>query len=464
MSDITNGEGGGSSANLEAANVKVGVGEKISYSCGCGGIIIMMYINMSYMNFYWTDVLMMPLGLVASFLFVCKIWDAVNDPIIGWMSDRSSQKHGYRRWIINFIPMLVFGFFMFSKPPGSGTNVGYIFTFIMYFGYVWFNTATEVPHVSLMSTMTTNYNQRGVLASFRQSTANIMMVILSAAFLPIAMKLGDNDMGAGFPPTMLIFFGISVPLYLICYFGTKERVKPAVAERYPITESFKALKGNLPLFMLMLCYFVWGFQGGISSSGRMYYFTYIAENMDHFAPNMTFMSTGGLIATILLGVFAMKSKNKRNIGIVTWVGGGILYIAMWFVDSSTAAGMRVFDILTFVQMLFAGMGMASIYALVPDVTEYTQGKHGIRASGFLFALINFASKVGAAISQAVFTASLATTGYVPGGGSQNDAVLSLIRGSITIWPGILLFVGVFAFFMIKINRQTHEATLNKLSE
>jgi sugar (glycoside-pentoside-hexuronide) transporter len=464
MSDIPSGEGGGPSTNVANADVRVGLGEKISYSCGCGGIIIMMYINLSYMNFYWTDVLMMPLGLVASFLFVCKIWDAVNDPVIGWLSDRTSQKKGYRPWIFNFVPMLIFGFFMFTRPPGAGTTIGYIFTFIMYFGYVWFNTATEVPHVSLMSTMTTNYNQRGVLASFRQSTANIMMVILSAAFLPIAMKLGNNDMGDGFPPTMLIFFAISVPLYLVCYFGTKERVKPPEKERYPITESFKALKGNLPLFMLMLCYFVWGFQGGISAGGRMYYFTYIAENMDHFAPNMTFMSTGGLVATVLLGVFTMRSKNKRNIGIVTWIGGGILYIAMWFIDSSTVGGMRLFDVFTFVQMLFAGMGMASIYALVPDVTEYTQGKHGIRASGFLFALINFAQKVGTAIAQAVFTASLAALGYQPGGDVQTEGVLSLIRGSITVWPGIMLFVGVFAFFMIKINRQTHEETLAKLSE
>ncbi|MDR3304469.1 MAG: MFS transporter, partial [Clostridiales Family XIII bacterium] len=227
---------------------------------------------------------------------------------------------------------------------------------------------------------------------------------------------------------------------------------------------FKALKGNLPLFMLMLCYFVWGFQGGISAGGRMYYFTYIADNINHFAPNMTFMSTGGLVATVLLGVFTMRSKNKRNIGIVTWIGGGILYIAMWFIDSSTVNGMRLFDIFTFVQMLFAGMGMASIYALVPDVTEYTQGKHGIRASGFLFALINFAQKVGTAISQAVFTASLAALGYQPGGEVQTEGVLSLIRGSITVWPGIMLFVGVFAFFMIKINRQTHEETLAKLGQ
>jgi Na+/melibiose symporter-like transporter len=97
------------------------------------------------------------------------------------------------------------------------------------------------------------------------------------------------------------------------------------------------------------------------------------------------------------------------------------------------------------------------------VTEFTQAKHGLRASGFLFSLINFASNLGTAIGQALFMAALSGGGYIAAAESQTDAAVGVVRNSITIWPGIALFVGVFAFLMIKINRGTHEAMLAKLA-
>jgi sugar (glycoside-pentoside-hexuronide) transporter len=457
--------GNGTGINLKSADVNVPLSEKLSYGMGAAGIMIMKSIYNGYMNFYWTDVLMIPMATVGIFLMVNKVWDAINDPIIGWLADRTTTKMGrYRPWIFCFIPMIVTFYFLFFKVPGGNMSAQMAFTFIMYFLFILFDTGLEVPHASMMAGLTTNYNARGVLGAFRQASGSVMMVVMAAVFLPLVLKVGDGDQAKGLPPVLLIFLLISVPLYLICIFGTKERVVPPVDKTQKVNffAALGVLKGNKPAIMLALAYFCWGFQGGVSAGGRMYYFRYVAENLDHFAQNMTLLSLGSLSASLVLGFLIRKTKNKRTYAMFAWLLGGILYIAMWFVDASTESGMRLFDVLTYFQMLCAGMGMVSVFTLVSDVTEYTQKLHGQRSSGLIFAVVNFFNKLGTAFAQGIFSAVLGAAGYVAAA-AQAPQVLTLIRASITIWPGILLLIGVVCFYNFKLNRDTHNATVEELS-
>jgi sugar (glycoside-pentoside-hexuronide) transporter len=451
--------------DVRSADVQLKLGEKLSYSFGCGGIVIIMFISSTFMNFFWTDVLMIPIGIVGTFLLVNKVWDAINDPIIGALADRTTTKYGrYRPWIWAFIPMIVFGFLMYVKLPGSNMTVQCVFTFCMYFLYILSNTGAEIPHVSLMSTMTTNYKARGVLASFRQTTASVSVLVISACFLPLVLKLGDGDQAKGLPPAMLIFLAATIPLCLICFFGVRERVIPqAPKEKFKVWESFKVLKGNLPALMVAVIYLVWGAQSGFASSSKMYFFTYVAGDVGHFAVNMTYFAVGGLVANFLMGFLMAKTKNKRNVGMMGWVVAIILNFIMYFIDVSDPSQLIMFDVLTFFNMFFAMFGVTCVFTLTPDVTEHTQILHGARASGFLFAIINFAQKLGTALAQGVFSWIIAARGYAPGG-DQPEAVISAMRSSVTLWPGLIMIIGVIAFYFYKLDKSSHEAALKELEK
>lgn len=161
-----------------------------------------------------------------------------------------------------------------------------------------------------MPSMTTNYKARGSLTAFRQTAGSVTMVFITATFLPLVARIGKGNDAAGYFWTIAIFFAITVPLFIICVFGTKERViPPAETAKVPIKESFKCFKGNVPAILLAVAYFTWGLGGGISGSARMYFCTYVVGSSSYFTVNMTFMSFGGALGGVILGLLNRRNKS-----------------------------------------------------------------------------------------------------------------------------------------------------------
>ncbi|MDR1204656.1 MAG: MFS transporter [Peptococcaceae bacterium] len=311
-------------------------------------------------------------------------------------------------------------------------------------------------------TMTTNYEERGVLASWRQTTANIFVLAMSATFLPMVLAIGGGDQAKGFTPTAGIYLLISIPFFLICFSGVKERViPPSSAEKIPLRESFKCLKGNIPAIMLCAVYFIWGFSGAFISSGLMYFWSYVAGNVEHFSSNMSFMMAGGMVAGVAIGLMVKVVKNKRNIGMFSWIIAAATHILKFFIPVADPSTWWMFDALTFINGVFGQLGFICVIAMVPDITEYTQLKHGLRASGFIFACINFMNKLGTSIAQGIFSWVLAAQNYTPGE-AQPQNIVTTISAFLTIIPGLVTLLGVVSFFFYKLNRSTHESALNEL--
>ena len=463
--------GGVVTATMKTADVKLKLTEYLAYGLGNGGEIFMFTFALSYMNIYWTDGLMLPIGMVGIFMLICKIWDAINDPIIGSIADKTVSRWGrYRPWIIfSFVPMSIFGMGMFWKLPGDNVTSQMIFTFSMYFMWTIAFTCIEVPHVSLMSTMTTNYNARGVLASFRQVTASVFMFLISITFIPMASYFGgEAGPNAGYPATVRVFMAISVPFYFICFFGVKERVKfvkldADAGEKPPsFWENLKCMKGNWPALTLCLADLMQGLMSGLTSGTKIFYWTYVQENMAHFVFNSGIRTAALIVAGLTFATFVRKINNKRNLGMFFWAASVIFFLIMYFgVPKSSPGGLVLFDTMTVITSLCTQVGSVCIFSLAPDVTEYTQKKYGLRASGFIFAFINLMYQFGIAAGQAIFNNVLAANNYVPNT-PQPENIKVIMFTFITLVPAVLMAIGAFAFFSFKINRASHETTLDEL--
>ena len=373
------------------------------------------------------------------------------------LADRSQSKGGlYRPWFApSGLAVIVLSVLLFTTLPGVRPTAQYLFSFFIYFLYVLGFTALETPHVSMMSTITTNYKARGALAAWRQTNAAVVTAVVSAVFLPMVIRFGKGNNNVGYFQSVLILMAISLLFTFIGSKGVTERIVPPAEEsRATLRDSFQCLNGNTPALMLMLAHLTWGASAGLSTAG-MYFWTYIAGDTNLFTVNNTLRAAGGIFAGIVFGVLINRVGNKRNIGLVSWAFAAIFYFGLFFVPVITPGGRTVFNVLSFLQGTTGMIGFITLFSLVPDVTEYTMAKYGLRASGFLFAVINFSFKFGLAMTQGLFSYVLGVMHYIPGA-TQTPGILGFIRLCVSIVPGCLTVVGAIAYSFYRLTGETHD--------
>ncbi|MCL2121091.1 MAG: glycoside-pentoside-hexuronide (GPH):cation symporter [Clostridiales bacterium] len=448
--------------------------ERLFYSFGVVGVIVPFMLPLSFLSFFWTDVVLMPATVVGTFMMLCKLWDAINDPIIGAIVDRSySPKGRYRQWIV---PMgcitNVLCVLLFVKIPGELGMMQYLFSFGVYFIFFASYTALEVPHLSLISSMTTDYQQRGILTSWRQTFASLIMMLISATALPVINAIAPDNPARGYVLTMAIFCAISMPFYFLCVSGVKERVIPSKEEvKVPFMESFKCLKGNVPALCLMGAMLTMGLGAGFGGAG-MYFWTYYVGNQMMMALAGTINSASSLLGGPLCVLMLKLIKNKRNIGMLGWTVSAAFGVIALFLPlqgaglpgASTSWSIYAYIGLSVARGLFGQMTLITIFSTMPDVSEYTKVKYNLRAAGFIVTIIYFFWKLGTSFTQGVLGWVLGALNYAPGPyGSQPDAILNWIRTSMLILPVVFTALGVLCFIPYKLDENTHREMLKTIS-
>lgn len=441
------------------ANVNLSIKQKLAYGSGNFSYSIVWLPIMSFLNFFWTDVAMIPAATAGIFLMLSKAWDAINDPIIGNIEDHSNSKHGrYRPWLWTWVGIVVFFILTFTKIPGASPTVQTIFSFVMYAILVVFYTTYEMAHVSLASVLTTNYECRSKLASYRMTFSNISGIIVSSLFMVIVAKFANP--GTGYVVSCVVWSIVAIPFFLWCFYGTKERVKLENVPKIPLKESVAAFFKCKPAIILAVAHMCWGIAGGVLSAVRQYYFTYNLGDGSMFVTAMTVwmvgMSVGSWGANWFIGAF----KSKRTAGMVAWGINGVMLAIMFFVPVASYS-MTLFHVLWGIEGALGMMGFTAIYAMVPDVIEYEQTRNGARSSAAIFSFINFAFKLAQAIVVGVFNIVMGAMGYVAGV-AQSESVLNLFNVGMHLLPGIGFIVGAIVYYFYKIDKDSHEADLNKL--
>lgn len=431
---------------------------KLAYGMGDVGCNFSWMFVGNFLMIFYTDVFGISMSAVATLMLFSRFWDAINDPIIGGLSDKTHTRWGrYRPWLLFAAPLtaLVLILTFWAHPDWSQTHK-IIYMAVTYCILVLGYTSVNIPYGTLCGAMTQNMTERAQINTSRSVSAMIAIGIINIITIPLIEWLGNGNARQGYLLIAILYGTIFAVCHIFCFAKTKEVVEVPVAQKIPLRLQLQAVAKNKPYLLALLGQVLFGFILYGRNADLLYYFTYVENDAVLF----TYYSMAIIIPSIIGAacfpkVFQLTS-NKGWAASVFAFGTGITIIALFFFSPVTSPiPFYLFAALS--QFFFSGFNTA-IYAIIPDCVEYGEWRTGIRNDGFQYAFISLGNKIGMALGTALLALSLGWAGY-EANTTQNEAVVAIMRHSFSTIPGILWVVTALALFFYKLDKRSYNRIL-----
>jgi sugar (glycoside-pentoside-hexuronide) transporter len=430
---------------------KLPLREKLAFGfAGLGQNIIYNFVA-TYLMIFYTDVLGLLPVTVGVLMLVAKIWDAVNDPIMGSIVDRSHFKRGkLRSWLFWIpIPMIISTILLFVAPSFDyGAKVIYAyFTFILW-DMVF--TVSDVPFWGLSAAMTRNPKERLSLVTFARILCNVGMAI--SIVLPPLMFALFPDQKSGYFWTAVILITIGGLLFYLASLGTKERVADT-EEPISFFKNLGLLLKNKPLLALQSSRMLGAFRMVIGIAGT-YFAKYNMGDAKYFSL-LGGILIASMIAAMFITPFFTKRFSKKTMYNASLLLGAFSHLAMFF------AGYHNLPLVFFLLFLCGmslGMNDVITYTMVGDTVDYLQWKTNRRTEGLTFSLHTFTTKFQSAFGSLWIGIVLTYVGFVENV-PQSAQSLTGIFSLISVFPAIAAVMSIIPMFWYDLTEKKHEAIL-----
>ena len=425
-----------------------GMGDKVGYMFGDFGNSLLFNFIGSYLLVFYTDAFGISAAAVGTLMVVSRVWDAINDPIMGVIVDkRKAGKNGKFRPYLKYmgIPLGIFTVLTFLVIPNMPEGMKLPYAYITYIGFGMAYTAINIPYGSLASVMTSDPVERTALSTWRNLAATFSMIILMVLTPKLIFDANNAVSVKGFVIAAVIYAVIANIAYQLSYNMTTERVVHEAKEnqeKASLIETIKTLGKNRALIGLIL-----GSLGTLTavflpSSLNAYLFK------DYFqAPGL--LGLGGMVG--MVGTFIalplttklVAKFGKKNVSTYSLVISIAAYAVMVFFPSKNP---YIYMALCVVSGVGVGFYNMIVWALVGDVIDYQEYISGKREEGTVYAAYSLARKLVQAIVGSIGGFALAAIGYQSGAATQTTEVAESIRMIITVIP---LIGFVFGFITMK---------------
>lgn len=389
-----------------------------------GGFMLIQATVASYISVFMTDTVGIAAGTASIIMLIATLWDAVNDPLMGGMCDRTKTKWGRYRPYILIVPFIltVVSFFLFLNPQGLSDQGKVIYITIFYILYGMSVTGLTMPQMSLIPAMTKDDGERGFMVQFD--------IIMIAVAFTIASSFTTNFVSffGSYAPFILIYGILAIIANLALFKMSKERYVIETEEKRPLTTDLKIFFGHHPkLITLLIVWCLASIGYGIMFSSSVYYVMYYLMRPDLITIYMLIVSIGALVSMMAFMPFFLKicKGNAVNTMIITQALCGVCYVILFIGGNKS---MPLLYVLSFLATCFGAMEQGLINFYVNDTIDYIQLKEGISMNGVVTAIKGFAYKMGSAATSSGILAVLAATGYIANAvGGQNDATMAAIN-------------------------------------
>ncbi|GAA5189763.1 glycoside-pentoside-hexuronide (GPH):cation symporter [Ferrimonas gelatinilytica] len=442
----------------------VGIREKIAYGLGDTASNIVFQTVMLFLTFFYTDIFGISPAFVGTMFLVVRVIDAITDPLMGWITDRTQTRWGkfrpYLLWCA--LPFGAISVLAFTTPDLSEQGK-MAYAFLTYMLLMLAYTAINIPYCALGAVLTEDPKERVSVQTYRFVCAMLGGLLVSSLTLPLVDYFGQGDQAKGYQLTMLAMSILGVGLFLLCFRGTRERLHPPKTQQQQgVKTLFASLWRNDQWRVLCLAALFLLTGNVLKNTLAIYYVKYYLG-----APqSITLFITLGMVANII-GCLCAQPLAKRVCKVKAYIwlqlaAAVVCAAAYWIGPDQPLLAFGAY-------MLWCGLfNMATplLWAKMADTVDYGQYKTGVRVTGLVYSSVIFFIKLGLAVGGATAGWLLAGYGY-QADTTQTDTALHGILISFTLYPAIgsLLVAGVMRWYTLD-NRTVEkmELKLNGLAQ
>lgn len=410
----------------------------------------------SYMLVFFTDTFRIPAAAASAIMLAASIWDAINDPMMGAIADRTQSRFGRYRVYLLFCPFLLtaVSYFLFLNPQGLSVNAKIAWAAVFYILYGMCVTAVQMPLAALIPAMTNKDKERNTIVQLMVFLASICFAIVSSFTLNMEAAVG------GYHNLMLIGGAIMIVTFFILYRNSTEKYLTPISKK-PFFHDMKMLLKIKELYPVMV---VWamGFLGyGIMMAASVYYMMYYIGRPDLIAGYMMVMSIAGMLSvtfgiSVLMRIF--KGSVKKSF-LFSQAVTAVFYAILFFTGGKSMAALYILSALA---SAFATMSNAFIPMINNEMIDYVAYKTGNQMNATVSAIKGFACKCGTGLSSSLLGGTLAVTGYIAGniGGQTQSALLGINLGRFGI-PALAAVVLCAALLFYPVDKVRGEIMARK---
>ena len=425
--------GPGVDAHARGGDARLPLREKVGYGIGDFGFNLYWANISAFLLIFYTDVMGLAAAAVGTMMLVTKLVDAVTDPLMGAIADRTRSRWGrFRPWMLyGAVPLALAGVLTWTVPDldGNGRLLWAYATFtLMMLAY----TVLAMPYSALSGVITGDSQQRTTLISFRFIAAFAGTTVVNWLTLDLVRWLGRGDEQLGWQLTLGAYGVVAVACFLAVFLSTRERIEPPPQQSSTMRQDVSDLLHNRPWLVLFALALIIMVTIVMRSGSLVYYLKYHVDR-----PGLTGLFLGMYSIALAVGAASTplmtRFVDKRRLLIWLMAAVGVLSCAMFFVPADAVWTMLALNCAI---GLLLGPKSPLAFSMYADCADYTEWKTGRRATAMTFAAATFSQKLGGALASAVIAWMLAAMGYVANQ-AQSDASRMGIVLLLTVIPGVV---------------------------
>lgn len=427
--------------------------QKWMYGVGDLSLSMTTTIIAAFFAIFLTDVVGLMPKLAAAAIFIGRTLDYINDPIIGYISDKTRSRWGRRRPFLLFgaLPFAVVFTMLWWHPPFESQLALAAYYAVAYMLFDIGATFVYMPYFALTPELTSDYDERTSLTTTRMFFSILGSLLVFT--LPILVVGSFRPENASRVLLMGAVFGFAsvIPLLLV-FFGTRERSEFQHTEQPSIFKSLKSALKNRPFVFGLVIYLFTMVSMDILQTILLFYIKYVVLRE---AQSDIIMGTIFVVALFALPLweFVSRKMNKRYayiIGIAFWA---VVQLVLGSLNPGTP------NTVVILLCVLAGIGVSAAHVLpwsiLPDAIEWGEWKTGERHEGMFYSLISLAAKVASSIAIPLSLLVLDASGYVSGNVTQPASAITGIRLVTGPIPAFLLCSGILFAILYPLGRENY---------
>lgn len=463
--------------------------EKIGYGFGDMSSSMFWKIFSYYLPIFYSNIFGLSLFDAGVLVLVTRLWDAVSDPMMGIISDRTNTRWGkYRPYLLWMAaPFSVCGILLFTTPD-FGYAGKLIWAYVTYILMMTVYTGINVPYGAMLGVVTDNPAEKTVFSSYRMFLAYAGSFISLFAWEPMCKWFETSwgfSVSSSWQAAMVVIAIACFVLFLCCFKLTRENVH--TVSTVSIGSDFKSLFKNSPWWILIAATMCFQLFGTVRGATVAYFFTSIIPSDSHIMLfGLSFLFFSGLFLSVgeianMVGVgltVPISNKiGKKSTFMLVNIGLVVMSLAFFFIFTvipyDSQGGMWTMLLLQIIISVLTGIMSPLLWSMYADVSDYSELRFKTASTGLIFSSSSMAQKFGGAFGGAAVMWLLDAFGYITPDSAaklgldysqivQPDSAISCLWALIAIIPAIIAGIAALVIWVYPLNTKTMDSIVSQL--